>query len=354
MKILFLIPYPKGKAPSQRFRFEQYLDFFAAKNIQPDLLSFYNERSMQDLYSTHLLRKIKGLLKGFIKRISHLSYAAHYDIVFIHREAAPIGPPIFEWVIARVLKKEIIYDFDDAIWLPNVSDVNKKFSTTKWYGKVKKICQWSSVITCGNKYLADYAGQFNTNVKVIPTTIDTEHYHNQVKNQQTSDVVIGWTGSHTTGKYLKNIEPVIKLLIDKYKIKFVVISNQEPDFDPAVCAFVKWQKKTEITDLLEFNIGIMPLEDNEWERGKCGFKALQYMALGIPPVASPVGANNEIIQDGENGFLANTKEEWVEKLGQLIKSEALRVKMGQKARETVIEKYSVLSQRDEYLKVFNF
>ncbi len=163
--------------------------------------------------------------------------------------------------------------------------------------------------------------------------------------------VIGWTGSDTTIKYLEQEKEVIFSLLRKYpnSIEFRVISNKPSSIRHDRITFVPWNKDTEVEDMLAFDIGIMPLPDNEWAKGKCGFKALQYMSLGIPAVVSPVGVNTEIIQDGKNGFLAGTGREWNDVLIKLIEDPLLRERIGNEGRRTIEDRYSVNSQKEKFL-----
>jgi glycosyltransferase involved in cell wall biosynthesis len=166
-------------------------------------------------------------------------------------------------------------------------------------------------------------------------------------------LVIGWTGTHSTSAYLEGIYSALETLNKKYNFKFLVISNKQPSRQLAVDSWQEWQKETEIEDLDQIDIGIMPMPDNDWTRGKCGFKALQFMALGKPVVASPVGVNTEIIQDGVNGFLASAEEEWVEKLSRLIEDPELRERLGKAGRKTVVERYSVEANKEKFLNLFD-
>lgn len=187
---------------------------------------------------------------------------------------------------------------------------------------------------------------------VNPTTIDTANHHNRIKDQYTDKVTIGWTGTHSTLKYLALILSPIQELEKIYHFDFVVIADKKPDFQLKSLRFIKWNKQTEIEDLLRINIGLMPLSDDPWTNGKCGFKALQFMALGIPALASPVGVNYEIIDDGENGFLCRSENEWLEKLKLLLKNRELRYLMGQKGRKRVEENFSVDANRENFLSLF--
>ena len=351
-EVIILCPYPINKAPSQRFRFEQYLDREGLKG-KLAFRSFYSENGMKALYSSNLILKLCYLAFFFLRRNIHVFEALSYKKVFIHRELSPLGPPIYE-IILSVFGKEIIYDFDDAIWLSNVSDVNKKFDFSKAYWKVSKIIKWSNLVTVGNAYLAAYASQYNSNVKIVPSTVDTEDVHNQEKEHTAKEKVrIGWTGSHTTAaKYLPGMLPILNRLNERIEFDFVVISNQDPDLALDNLIYMPWNESTEIKDLMTFDIGIMPLGNEEWEKGKCSFKAIQYMALGIPTVLSPYGNNIEVVKENEDGFFASNEKEWIDKLLALMEDEALRNRIGQSARATIIKNYSLLSQKDHYRSLF--
>jgi glycosyltransferase involved in cell wall biosynthesis len=358
LRILFLTPYPLGKAPSQRFRFEQYLDILTAHGHQYRLAPFLSDATWRILYQPGLaLQKGLGILGGFGRRLGHVLAAPAYDFVFVHREAAPLGPPVFEWLLTKVLRKRVIYDFDDAIWLANTSEANRIAAGLKFHQKVASICRWAYKNSCGNSYLATYARQYNPQAIVNPTTIDTVHLHNQVRDQLGSGpLVIGWTGTHSTLKYLHPIVPVLaQLEAEGLEFEFRVISNQPPEFDQPLRSlrFVPWQKATEIPDLLTFHVGLMPLEDDPWAKGKCAFKALQYMALGIPALVSPVGMNTEVVQDDYNGYICRTPADWHQRLRQLLLDAAHRQSLGKAARATIEQHYSVLANTANFLNLFS-
>ncbi len=355
MKILFLFPYPSATAASQRFRFEQYLEDLRSKNHEITLQSFLDASTWEILYKKgNTLRKLKGILKGFLRRWKIIFQAGKYDYVFIHREASPLGPPLFEWILAKVLGKKIIFDFDDAIWLPNTSQSNFLAAKLKFHHKTRLISKWAHRVSAGNAYLAAYAQKYNPNTIINPTTIDTINWHSQVKSQEhNKQLVIGWTGTHSTLKYLDELVPILQELEHSFSFTFLVIANQAPTWQLDSLQFIPWQKATEIEDLLKMNIGLMPLTDDDWAKGKCGFKALQYMALGIPALASPVGVNAEIIDHEENGFLCHSAQDWEKYLTQLLQDPTLRVKLGKKARKKIIDYYSVLANRRNFENLFH-
>jgi glycosyltransferase involved in cell wall biosynthesis len=351
--IYFLAPYPFNSAPSQRFRFEQYFEFLKNQGFEVKLFPFLDDKTWKTLYSEgKVIQKIWGVFRSFLKRFILLFSLHKADYVFIHREASHLGPPIFEWIIAKVLRKKYIYDFDDAIWIPNYSESNARFHRLKAYWKVNYCMKWAYQVSAGNQFLADYAKQFNSNILVIPTTIDTENYHTGTTEYYPEKIIVGWTGTHTTMRYLDALVHVFEELNAKYEYTIRVISNEKPSFDLPNLEFVKWQKETEIEDLRQFSIGIMPLVKDQWSEGKCGFKGLQYMSLGIPTIMSPVGVNTEIIDHGKNGIIASTNEEWKLTLEMLIVNAEMRKEFGRNGKQTILDRYSVLSQKNQYLALF--
>ena len=353
-KLYIIAPYPRGKAPSQRFRFEQYISFFENEGYEIYFSSFLNESTWETLYKDKkYIQKIIGISFAFIKRWGLLFKLINAKHIFIHREMAHIGPPIFEFIVSKIMRKKYIYDFDDAIWLPNYSATNAKFQKLKNYKKVNACMKWAGKVTAGNEYLKEYALQFNSNVEIIPTTIDMQNHHNKSINYEKRELNIGWTGSHTTLHYLKEIVPALNKLSKEFKFNFIVIANEKPSLNIPNLIFIPWTKESEIEDLAKIDIGVMPLKDDLWAKGKCGFKALQYMSLGIPTVASNVGVNTTIIEDGKNGLFVSQNTDWHEKLKALLTSNELREKLGKAGKETIKSNYSVEANKLKYLNLFN-
>ena len=354
MKILFIVPYPKGTAASQRFRFEHYLQDLDRNGITYQIESFFSKSIWNILYEPgYRGRKFKGVINGFFRRFLQLFLVRQYDVVFIHREATPLGPAWFEWIIARVFHKKMIYDFDDAIWIPSMSKNNRGMIWLRNTNKVKNICKYAEIVVTGNSFLGNYALQFNDHVKLIPTVVNTEIVHNKQQDQQTSKPAIGWTGTFSTLKYLDIVLPVLQELQKKYDFLFIVIADRDPGLPLKNYRFIKWNKRTEVEDLLNFHIGLMPLYDDEISKGKCGFKAIQYMSLGIPAAVSPVGVNTEIVSDGINGFICTTQDEWLTKLEQLLNNEQLRQQMSIAARKKIENSYSVKATSEAFLNLFS-
>lgn len=353
-RILFLVPYPLGMAPSQRFRFEQYFDALHSAGYAFEVRPFLDEEAMRILYRPgNVLLKLWKVAKGLFGRTADLTALHRFDTVFIHREAAPVGPPVFEWLIAKVFGKQVVFDFDDAIWLPNTSASNPFIQLFKRYRNADNTCRWAWKVSCGNAYLRDHAARFNDNAIVNPTTIDTEGLHNRVKRHGSGRPVIGWTGSHSTIKYLDRVVPILSKLEQEFDFEFLVIADRAPDFTLKGLRYVPWDKATEIDDLLRMDVGIMPLEDDRWAKGKCGFKALQYMALGIPAIVSPVGVNTTIVSHGVNGWICDADAEWEQTLRSILNDRTQLADRSEAARDTVVQRYSVQSNTANFLALFN-
>ncbi len=356
-RILFLIPYPLKKSPSQRFRIEHYFPLLQREGFHFEVSCFLQGRN-GDLFSSdgRLGRKILSLLDGFLRRCWDLFRSPTYDYVFIHREAAPIGPPILEWLLRFVLRKRIIYDFDDAIWVTDKEKEHTFEKIRKWRSKVKLICRWSYKVSVANEYLSDFAGQFNHSITILPTTIDTERLHNPAlfrRPEKGNEVIIGWTGSRSTLKYLYQLEKTISEIEGEYPYaRFLVIADQKPSLTIPSWDFIRWNPETEIQDLTRIDIGVMPLPDDDWAKGKGGFKCLQYMALEIPAVASNVGVNSRIVDHGHNGFLAFGPEDWLKYLKLLITDKNLRQRLGAEGRKKVINDYSVIANSAAFCSLF--
>ena len=354
MKILILVPYPSEGA-SNRMRIEQYFPYLDSQDMKYRTRPFISKKFYKIIYHDGLYaRKAFHFLICFFKRGFDLIRAVNYDVIIVHREIFPLGPFFLERIL-KVMGKPIIFDFDDAIFLKNASRPNSFVENLKNPKKAAKIISMSRQVLAGNSYLADYALQFNKNVTVLPTCVDTDKFSPLKKSENRSkrkkeEIIIGWMGSITTGEFLKSFYSVFLELRQKYDnvvFKVVGVAGREENFKGVI--FKEWRLEDEVEDLSSFDIGIMPMPDNAWTKGKCGFKAILYMAMGIPPVCSPVGVNTETIKDGVNGFLADSQQEWIDKLSRLIESAELREKIGRNGRLTVEEKYSIKANAAKFI-----
>lgn len=355
-KILLIASHRTGRSPNQRFRFEHYFTYWKSKGYEVSVSSFITANDDQYLYQKgHFFRKLFIAIKSVLHRVADLTRIRRYDLIIVVRESLLTRSTFFE-KFARKSGIPMIYDFDDAIWLPNVSESNRKLTWLKKPSKTRNSISYASLVIAGNSFLKEYALQFNSNVIVIPTTLDTIYYK-PLENKPCNDfVTIGWSGSPTTIGHFRIAEKALEIIKEKYgnKVRFVVMGAPQYQNDKLSLQGIGWSPDMEIPILNTFDIGLMPLPDDEWSKGKCGFKALLYMSLGITPVLSPVGVNQEIVTEGLNGFFASNTEEWVEKLSLLIEDHELRKQCGDTARKYLEEKYSVQAWQEKYIYYFDF
>ena len=353
-RILFIVNHRLGRSPGQRFRFEQYLDFLSDNNYEYEISNIIEEEDDEFLYDRgNYLKKAKLAQKAWKRRMEDVKRADQFDIIFVYREALLTGSYRFERQFAKSNAK-LVFDFDDAIWLQNVSAGNRSLQFLKNPSKTQSILGVADMVFAGNDFLADFARKYADNVKVIPTTIDL-NYHKRKSFRNDEKVCIGWTGTQTTLKYLDQIKPVFTELKRKYgnKIYFKVICDEPWDFNELEVINEKWLRENEIDQLEELDIGLMPLNDDQWSRGKCGFKGLQYMAMETATIMSPIGVNKQIVEHEINGYLANRKEDWLRIISLLIEDKELRRRIGKAGRKTISKYYSTSVYKEKYLEYFN-
>ena len=343
VRVLALSPIPEEGAGC-RFRVSQYIPYLRQAGFDVTVSPFYSREYFSFVYRPgNYLRKAAGFASLTRRRIKELSSMRNYDLVLLYREAIPIGPPFIERRIAR-LGIPIVYDFDDAIFLPAVSEANQAVSFLKNPKRVSEILSLSRRVTVGNEFLASYARRFNPNVTVIPTAVDTDRFVPRRDSVPTDGrkLVVGWIGSPTTFRYLESLKDVLAAVSARHPFTLKVSGAGRPvDFPGVDVQVVPWSMADEVSLFNTCDIGVYPLSDDDWSRGKCGFKAIQCMACGVPVVAASVGVNREIIEDGVNSFLASNHSEWVAKLGLLLSDAPLRARMAAAGRRTIEERYSL-------------
>lgn len=355
-KILFLSPYPVDKAPSQRLKYEQYFSIFENTGYDITTKSFVSEKLWDILYLPgFIIQKLFFTKLGYIKRFFTLFSIRKYDIIYVHLWVTPIGPPIFEWLTIKLAKK-VVYDIDDMVFLGHSSDANKLWKNLKGKSKMIYLMKKANhVITCTPK-LDEFVKQYNKNTTDISSTVDTCNRYIAKSNYQNKEqIVLGWSGSHSTSKYLYLLSNVFKELSKKHNFKLVVMGDKNFKIEGVNVEAIEWREDIEINTLQKFDIGLYPLPDEDWVYGKSGLKAIQYMALGIPTIATAIGANFRIIKNGINGFLVNPfdDEGWLNKMELLIKDVNLRKKLGKAGRKTIEKNYSIEVNKKKYLTIFN-
>jgi glycosyltransferase involved in cell wall biosynthesis len=344
VRVLAVVPYPLGVAPGQRYRIEQWAPYLREEGIDVDFESFANEDLATILYERgNFAKKTGKMLRAWAAGIQRSWTAARYDAVFLYREASLVGPALLER-LTIFRNTRVLYDFDDAIWLPYISPTNKYLSYLKLPGKTRSLCRLAAAVTVGNEHLAQYARRYNANVTIVPSTVSLRQYRPAPNRQEVREPVIGWTGSHSSVRYLRLVEGALQALARRRSFRFRVIGAQAVSIPGVAVECVPWRPEREVEDLWEIDVGIMPLSEDPWSVGKCAMKAIQYLGVGIPAVVSPVGANREVIQDGVNGFLARTEDDWVQALERCLDDKELRDRMALAGRSAVADRYSAESQ----------
>jgi glycosyltransferase involved in cell wall biosynthesis len=342
VQVLALTPIPEEGAGC-RFRVSQYIPYLRDAGFDVTVSPFYSRDYFAIVYRPgNYLRKALGFIALAWRRWRELFAMRRYDVVLLYREAIPIGPPLVERWIHR-LGIPIVYDFDDAIFLPAVSDANKAVSFLKNPQRVAQILKMSAEVSVGNGFLAAYARRFNSHVTVIPTAVDTNKFVPlAVKPAGRTKPVVGWIGSPTTFQYLESLKDVLATVAARHPFTLKVSGAGRPVNFPGVDVQVApWSMADEVSLFNTCDIGVYPLTDDDWSRGKCGFKAIQCMACGVPVVAAAVGVNREIITHGVNSMLASTPQEWIDHLSELLTNPALRRSMAVAGRQTIEARYSL-------------
>lgn len=344
IRVLALVPSIYDTSPGQRFRIEQWARCLEKQGFHFTFAPFENHHLHRVIYQQgQFAKKLIFILSAFLRRTVLLSSVHRYDLVFLHREAAIVGPPVFEKYLARQ-GAPLVYDFDDPIWLPYVSPTNAFWSRLKWHSKTADICRHSRRVVVGNRLLASWARQYSEHVHIVPSTIALDTYpFIEPNGPANSTITLGWTGSHSTLPFLQMLDEPLHQLASRRPFRLCVISHTDSldlEYGQTELVAKKWNAATEAADLQSIDIGLAPFPNIGWTPWRCHGKVLQYMAAGIPTVASPVGIISDYIVDGVNGFLAETKDEWVAKLAELAHYPSLRRELGTAARRTIEESYS--------------
>jgi glycosyltransferase involved in cell wall biosynthesis len=337
LRVLALVQKRHGLAPNQRFRLEQWAPHLARDHaIDVEFAAFESPALSAVLYEPgHVVRKARLTLRDAWRRRAERARAREFDAVVVLREASLLGGAWLERAIARE-GVPIVYDFDDAIWVWDPRSVNGVLTAARFPWKVAEICRLASAVTVGNEFLAEYARPHNAHVALVRTSIDTDRFTRMPTPAEDGPFTLAWTGSHSTLPHLETLRGALATLAERVPTRLRVVCDVAPPPIPGVALdFRRWTPESEASDLAPAHVGLMPLPDTPAARGKCGCKALQYMALGRPAVVSPVGINREIVRHGVNGFHASTDDEWVARLTELARTPALRARLGDAAHATV-------------------
>ncbi|MDP2794824.1 MAG: glycosyltransferase family 4 protein [Sulfurisoma sp.] len=337
MRVLALTRYTRLGA-SSRMRFHQYAPFLRAHAIDVRFAHFFSDDYLMALYANGK-RRGADIVVAYLRRLRDLFSSGDYDVIWLEKEILPWLPA---WAEENIAARGIplVVDYDDAIF--HGYDLNKRACVRRFLGrKIDHVMRVASVVVCGNGYLAHRAAAAGANrVETIPTVIDLDRYILPAVPAGNRPFTIGWIGSPATEGYLEAVKPALDALCRDGHCRVLLVGASTRACSGLAGVEVRaWSEEREAADIAEFDVGIMPLPDGPWERGKCGYKLIQYMALGKPVVASPVGANNDIVISGENGFFATGPAQWREVLGNLRDDPVRRRVMGEYGRRQVEQCY---------------
>lgn len=352
MKILALGRYTALGA-SSRIRLYQYIPYLAEQGIQVETSAFLSDVYLEALYGRHS-RKLQHIVTAYLRRLAALFQARRFDLLWIEKELLPWLPAVGETLLGR-LGVPYVVDYDDAVF--HNYDAHPNPLVRALLGdKIDRVMRQAQVVVAGNTYLAERAERAGAaRIEIVPSVIDLNRYPEPAAPARTPSepVRIGWIGTPSTAAFLRPIQASLKRIADNPALRLLLIGAGDTDIGVTGAERIGWSEAHEYALLQKLDVGIMPLADLPWERGKCGYKLIQYMACGKPVVASPVGVNAEIVEPGINGFLASSDAEWNEALETLAGDAALRERMGQAAREKAVRLYSLQSQLPRLLGLFS-
>ncbi len=326
--------------PSMRFRLLQFLKPLKAAGHEVTLSTFLKTRP--EGLAGHVL----PIIRGVGHRLNDLVRSRQVDRIVVHREILPLA---FNHYVRLLPKRtELIFDFDDAVFLHT--------SGTGWRSRIAQpestrlLVERAAVTYAGNEYLADYARRFSSNVRIVPTVLDTDRFAPLTKPARAKPVV-GWVGSPSTSKYLELVLPALEQVAKHTPFTLRLVGAGRDFSVPNVeVENLVWREDEEVRAFQELDVGLYPLVDDAWSRGKCGFKAIQYMACGVPFAVSPVGVIQDMVREGVDGLWAQTSAQWVEHLTTLLTDAPLRAKLIASARERAVAKYSVNAIAPEWIR----
>jgi glycosyltransferase involved in cell wall biosynthesis len=355
-RVLFIATYPEEVA-STRFRVTQFFPYLESNGIRCTFSPLFSPSFCKEFYRKGAwVRKGLKLVWFSLRRLLDVFRCLRCDVAFVQRESHIMGPPVIEWIIGKILRKPIVFDFDDPVFVSYVSPTYGKIgSYLKMPQKTGWVARMSSHVIVCTHFSKAYAERYNSNVSVIPTVVDAEKFI-PTPREKRDQLVIGWIGSFSSASHFKTLTPVFERLGEKYRFVLKIVGlgcEFRLESRNVTVLNLEWSQEREIGDYQSLDIGVYPLIRDPWSEGKMGMKVIGYMAVGIPCVCSPVGDHVRFLRDGENGMLASAEEEWFEKLSRLIEDERLRQRLGAAARKTVVEWYCLQRQAPRLLEILN-
>ncbi len=352
-KILVLCPFPQGVAAGQRLKYEQYFQDWESKGFDVTVSSFMDMAMWKIVYTHgHILEKAIGVLRGHLRRIRDLFRIHRYHIVYIHMWVTPLGTSLFERFV-RVLARRVVYDIEDNLLLKQGNAINPVARMFGGRSKAPYLIRTSDHVITSSPFLNDICLEANERKRCtyISSSVDCDRFVPVNRYVNDRRITIGWTGTFSTRPYLDLLREVFQELAQRCDFRLLVIGNFDYDLPGVDMQVIRWIEATEVADLQGIDIGVYPLPEDEWVFGKSGLKAIQYMAFGLPAVATNVGTTPRIIRHMENGWLVSSNEEWIVALETLVNDPALRRRLGEAARKTVVENYSVEAIKSIYSSI---
>jgi glycosyltransferase involved in cell wall biosynthesis len=334
LRVLALTSYPL-LAAATRYRVDQFRGPLSERGISLDVRSFLDEAGLRHLYGDRVSSKLSAVGRGLLRRTGDVARVHDYDVVLVQREAMLIGPPIVEWLVSTIGAKPIVLDIDDPIWLPEQSLVPGILSKVRrWPGKAHWLLRHATLVICGNHILAEYVRSLGGQARVVPNAVDTGRFRPSARSHSAGAPLVGWIGSHGTYPYLEAILPSLREAGRRAPFRMLVVGSGRPSMPiEGVPVDVRgFNLEREVDDFASLDIGLYPLCDEPWAAGKSGLKAIQYLAVGVPYIASPVGIVAEIGVPGVTHFLANDADDWQTALSSLLEDQQLRAQMGAAGR----------------------
>jgi glycosyltransferase involved in cell wall biosynthesis len=337
IRILALTRYGRLGA-SSRLRTYQYLPFLKKQEIDVEVIPLLDDEYIKDLYSGKGRQKVK-IFDAYLHRIKYLFKARCFDLVWIEKELFPFLPAWGEATL-NALRVPYIVEYDDAIY--HNYDLNpNRLVRFCFRTKIDQVMKRAEVVVVGNDYLGDRARQAGgKRIEYIPTAVDLERYKVIPKTSE-APFTIGWVGSPSTARYIQLVQPALSEICKDGQTRVVLVGSGPVKLADVPVEILSWTEESEVAAIQDFDVGIMPLPDEPWERGKCGYKLIQYLACGRPVIASPVGVNQQIVEHGVNGFLAREIADWISAMRELRDNAPLREAMGRNGRSKVKKKYSI-------------
>lgn len=343
---LLMLPRYDALGASSRLRMLQYVPLFRAHNIEVDVAPLLADGYVTGLYAGHVSKS--KVVRAYLHRLRHLLHSRNHDVLWVEKELWPWLPGWLERLPIPG-RPALVLDYDDAVF-HRYDRHSSSLVRTLLGNKIDSVMRRADLVTAGNDYLAERARMAGCGqVEWLPTVIDLERYPASQARGADGPVVVGWIGSPSTASYLHSVIDAMAPLQASGLIRCVAVGARPDQVQSTPFEAREWHEHTEVAQLHEFDIGIMPLPDEPWERGKCGYKLIQYMASTLPVVASPVGVNTRIVQHGNNGLLADSPAQWAEAITRLVDNGGLRRQMGQAGRRQVENTYSLQVQADRLI-----